>query len=174
MLRRIIVSLGVIAFAAGVVCTAVFARGASPAKTDYYPEVSKIIDTEEWENMDYSERLSLCEISQDRLSSLSTEQLVRATVTYPFFVNAYCFDSDEMGYDNVYSLCDALKELAKRDDRVDALLSVYEETMKSDKNFDELRNIEFLLSQKDFTDAKTQEQISLENKILCSKYHESR
>ena len=73
--------------------------------------------TKEWEKLDGAyEKRAACFISEDEVRKMSTKALVETVVTYPLFVDIYCYDSIKTGIERVSSYFPGIGELFTRED----------------------------------------------------------
>ncbi|MCD2491885.1 hypothetical protein LQE92_04495 [Lacrimispora sp. NSJ-141] len=68
-----------------------------------------------WDDMTYEEKLNASHIPEEKLISMTDQQLLWAIDDYPFLVNILLFDSYRDGYENLLENCDALRELVSRE-----------------------------------------------------------
>lgn len=73
----------------------------------------------------HQERLSSCQIPNDILETLSTEDLIETNFKYPFLINIYAYNSYEQGLSAVTDEFNGLRELFRRDDAASLLLERY-------------------------------------------------
>lgn len=160
---------------------ALAARNADDSAERYsFREIYDVVNDPEWSSMAYPERLVACQIPEEQLAEMSTDELIQAVIEYPFFVLIHMFDTIEEGYLNVLVGCDALQELITRLDRSAAMINSYRKakvvgSVNSEADstaFSYLWNMELLISQKDFTAAMTDEQKTQLLSIAESKYEE--
>ena len=85
-----------------------------------------IINTAEWAEMERAERVAACQISDDRLAEMSTEELMWTVLEYPFMIDLYAFDTYREGFLHVYNEFHALQELASREDFGHILAATYQ------------------------------------------------
>lgn len=82
------------------------------------PEIWKTFQTLE-------EMQSACQIPDDVLPNLSTEELVQICMDYPLFGNYLAYDNETFGIKKVMAGFNAFKELKKRTDSAEKLLDRY-------------------------------------------------
>ncbi len=58
----------------------------------------------------------VCQIPDDILSDMSTEELLQTVAAYPLWSEIYAFNTIEMGYSRIKGMCNGLNELSVRDD----------------------------------------------------------
>lgn len=142
-----------------IAATVVFAFGACAKKDNSADALSvyNIVGTDKWNKMSRAERVSACRIPADTLSKMSSAELVRAVIEYPFFVDILAYDDVKTGYKALRSECGALQELVKREDGAQALLNVYNDASAQPENADsnEIKCLELLLMQDDFAEVMT-------------------
>lgn len=117
------------------------------------PEIWKTFQTLE-------EMQSACQIPDDVLSNLSTEELVQICMDYPLFGNFSAYNDELVGIKKVMDGFNGFTELKKRTDAAEKLLDLYENvnvaTLNSDKeNIETYPNIklgylELILSSGEF------------------------
>ena len=117
--------------------------------------------TEQWNELDsFSERLNAFNIPEGILSEMSTENLVKTCLSYPWWILITSRDNNQAGYNYLKSVFNGFRELENRQDSGIELLKVYEKMMpESVMNFESLVKqgmycfqftfIEILLSQPD-------------------------
>ena len=66
-------------------------------------------------SMSYEEKIKACRISEEVLAFMTDQQLLWAIDDYPFQCNILVFDSYREGYENLFEICDALRELESRE-----------------------------------------------------------
>lgn len=152
-----IVLSAVTVFAVGAI---VYAKNADNAvKNVDLESIYGVVKTDRWKQLSRTERADACQVDKETLKNMSTDDLIRVVISYPFFADIYAFDNIETGYDFVLAECNALQELVTRKDRIGCLLRAYEELSKESTKENgssnakiELIFIEQLLKQKDFKD----------------------
>ncbi|MDR0293447.1 MAG: hypothetical protein LBH95_04760 [Oscillospiraceae bacterium] len=79
----------------------------------------------EWQAMNNEEKIAVCQIPEDRLKEMSTEELAAAVLDYPLLLNLFAdpFDHSCPGFWAVYDHFNGLRELAGREGATDALLN---------------------------------------------------
>lgn len=82
------------------------------------PEIWKTFQTLE-------EMQSACQIPDDVLSNLSTEELVQICMDYPLFGNYLAYDNETFGIKKVMAGFNGFTELKKRTDAAEKLLDIY-------------------------------------------------
>ncbi|WP_379145891.1 hypothetical protein [Paenibacillus sp. sgz500992] len=84
--------------------------------TDAY-EYPLQIDTGEWKEIQSSEeKVKVSQIPESILYNMTTEALVETVMNYPLMVTMYAFDTEQAGFNAVYSTFNGLQELTKRSD----------------------------------------------------------
>jgi len=76
----------------------------------------------------YQERLEVCQIPQEILKDIPTEELVAICKNYPFSRNIFAYSSVQKGFEKVCEEFNGYRELLQREDNVKWLT----ETLKSD------------------------------------------
>jgi len=83
--------------------------------------------TEEWKKFkSYQERVNACQIPEDVLFSLSTEELADLCLTYLPFSFIFAFNDMNQGFDKLYNEFNGIRELFKRKDVSKELLNQYQ------------------------------------------------
>lgn len=181
MFRKII-SLIIAVFMIFAIGVNVFATNVNSPVDDEFDILSiyDIVNTNEWNKMSRAERVSACQISPDKLFSMSTDELAQVVIEYPFFVDILAFDDVKTGYEFLLSECRALQELTKRDDRVYGILNVCSgiepQTVNADTSLNAYRNskyVEILLEQDDFANVMTEEQMTQRAALISTDYRKS-
>lgn len=145
-----------------IMSTTAFAAATSNSSADYY----SIVNSPEWSEMSRVERVAACQLSAEELQSLTTDELVRVVLDYPFFVDAQAFNTEREGFLRVLEESTALQELLNREDKVDALMSRYAAIdIKAAKvnggdDFSDLWKLEILLAQPEISDLMDEQQIA--------------
>ena len=82
--------------------------------------------TEEWEQLStIQEARDACQIPEDVLSSLSTEDLMQICMQYPFFKFIYMSSTFDGGLEHTFDSFNGLRELFRRDDALKELMKQY-------------------------------------------------
>ncbi len=117
--------------------------------------------TEEWKQLGtFSERLNAFNIPEGILAEMTTENLVKTCLNYPWWILITSRDHNQAGYDYLKSVFNGFRELGNRVDAGRELLKVYEKMAPGDiTNYETLEeqgtfsfrftHIEILLSQPD-------------------------
>ena len=77
-----------------------------------------------WPKGNHAEMVKACQIPEDTLKGMSSENLVQTVLFYPLFPDVLAYDSIELGYPGIKANFNGLAELCKRDDRIAALKAV--------------------------------------------------
>ena len=81
---------------------------------------------EEWKKLKGVEaRIKACQIPEDILYSLSTEELMDLCLRYPFIYDIFAFNSLEHGFDQLFNNFNGIRELYKRVDVASHLTKRY-------------------------------------------------
>ncbi len=96
---------------------------------------------DEWAKYDAREKTQMLQLPEAVLSGLSTQDLVKVVIDYPYLSNVFFYDSYEMGFHAVRNSFNGLDELMKREDAAECLIDFY-------------KKIDFSVSV-DFSDAKS-------------------
>ncbi len=87
--------------------------------------------TEEWKELGtVQNKKDACRISDKILKKMTDEELIRATLDYPFLVDVFIYSDFSVGVQSVCNDCDALKELLSRDTAKDSLVHFMEKRAK--------------------------------------------
>ena len=139
-----------------------------------------IMTTSEWEDMSRTDRVAACQISEQELTEMSTEDLLQYVLNYPFMIDMYAFSTYEMGFEHVCSEFEALPILVGREDYGQVLIDTYSsvpvETSLLDRSADCYQNIwdlgilEILIAQPEMTDSLSATEISDLATIAEQKY----
>lgn len=126
MKKRMISLTLVLALVASFSATAIAATDIDTVSTaldtdDYY----SVVSTSEWPAMDRAERVAACQLSNEEIDAMSTEELFFAVLDYPFMIDLFAFNSYREGFLHVYREFPALAALAAREDYSDVLVSMY-------------------------------------------------
>lgn len=123
------------------------------ASTTYtYPDFSadEYIDI-----LDHNEKVSLCQLPDSLMSSLSTDELLDWILDYPLLEEIYAYDNEQIGFNAVYEQFNGLQELLDRDDAGETILEKYKSTQvinsisETNNSILELAFVEILLMQED-------------------------
>ena len=95
------------------------------------------------------EMVAACKIDSNILSNMTTDDLVKAVLDYPLLVNIYLYDSYEEGLEALAKDSDAYRELLKRPDAGEKLLSrLQTSSFNSNENSLEKKTIKLLTVEK--------------------------
>ena len=87
---------------------------------------SLTLEDENWKKIKrFDQMLEKCQINQDQLVNMSTEELFDAVFEYPLLVNVFLYDSIEEGIENVKKQFNGMAELLERRDFEKTLLKRY-------------------------------------------------
>ena len=85
--------------------------------------------TAEWASLEnHQDKVDACQIPEDILSSMSTEELVQTVIAYPLNIDMFAYDNTTTGFEVVASHFNGLQELQSRSDSVSELIDLYLET----------------------------------------------
>lgn len=84
-------------------------------------------DSPEWKEMDYSQALEACNMPLEYAQSLSTEDLAKYALNYPFLLDIIAFNSLKDGIDSLTGKSTVFQELFSRPGHTDALLREYQD-----------------------------------------------
>lgn len=92
---------------------------------DYYPVKP---GTAEWRSFTtHQQMVEACQLSENVLKSLTTDELVRVCANYPLNMDAYAYSNVTIGMQAVTSRFNGYQELFKRPDNASALLGYLQE-----------------------------------------------
>lgn len=81
---------------------------------------------EEWKNFkSHQEMANACQIPDDLLSKIPTEELAEICLNYPLFFTMKAFNNLQEGFDQVSTEFNGFQELFKRADSGTILLEIY-------------------------------------------------
>ena len=127
----------------------------------------------EWQKLrSHQEMVEVCQIPNDVLNSLSTEDLVKICLEYPLFFTMGGFNNLQQGFEQVSTEFNGFQELMKRSASASELLKIYQTTEPSlvdnlntplsrGLHKQKLFFIEFTLSQKALIDKLDNTEIKL-------------
>ena len=96
-----------------------------PVKPGYWDYPVKP-DTPEWANFDsYTEMVAACQIPEEILLSVSTEELTDIVLRYPLIADPMLWNSLTRGLNALYDNFNGIRELFKREDAAKELLKHY-------------------------------------------------
>ncbi|WP_297093186.1 hypothetical protein [uncultured Draconibacterium sp.] len=139
--------------------------------------------TEEWKQLNsFKERLDAFNIPDDVLLEITTEELVKTCLEYPWWILITSRDYNQEGYDFLKSVFNGFRELEKREDAGRELIKEYEKMNPEDiYKFDTLVKqgvfsfkftyIELLLAQKDIVKSINDKDLGLLIKKSSSVYN---
>ena len=81
--------------------------------------------TEEWKHLTRQDRINICQIPADVLSSLSTEELTDVCMQYPRLLECTALSPPDRGLDSLFKNFNGVRELFQRDDSFMGLLNWY-------------------------------------------------
>ncbi len=82
---------------------------------------------EEWVQLDILERRESCNMPQELVDMLTTEELVNAALDYPLKMDYIGFSSPEKGLEHLKGSSNVYRELFEREDIIENLLKAYRE-----------------------------------------------
>jgi len=74
-----------------------------------------------WPYGNHADMVSVCQIPENVLKEMSTEELLESVLYYPLFPDAYLYDSRQKAYEIFKNSMGAFAELSRREDRVACL-----------------------------------------------------
>ena len=93
--------------------------------TGYRYPVIPLMST--WPYGNHADMVRVCQIPEDVLASMSTEDLLQSVLTYPLWFDSYAWSSMEEGHEVLLRTFNGLEELCKREDRIECLLRLIDE-----------------------------------------------
>lgn len=82
--------------------------------------------TKEWNLLnDHQEMIDACYIEPEFLSKMTTEALVETVITYPLFVDAFAYDTFDVGLQKISRYFAGIDELLSREDAYEVLEKFY-------------------------------------------------
>lgn len=136
--------------------------------------------TEEWEQLDHGERVLACQIPEEVMEQMTTEELATVVLEYPCFFDMIFYDSYQDGFEAVRDNFNGLQVLLKREDLAEGLLKIYRETdvkqmlsLNDEQIFDEtldLLYLETLIAQPEVRESASEEQLNEINSIAELNY----
>ena len=88
--------------------------------------------TEEWKQFkSYAEKVAACQIPEELLSSLSTEDLTELCLRYPLYTDFLKLENISDGLDRLFSNFNGIRELYRREDVSSSLNRRYTEKIRS-------------------------------------------
>ena len=116
--------------------------GDYPAKSDNDCENARLWDysvkpgMDEWAKFQSNEEMVYaCQIPENILLCLSTEDLIDLCLRYPLLTDFFVFESLNTGLDKLFSDFNGIRELYKREDVSSSLLKRYNEKIQSFSHF---------------------------------------
>lgn len=88
-----------------------------------YPPVKR--SSEEWKHLSPDEKHAICQIPDNILSTMSTEDLIQAYLDYPYLAIIAAYDNWMTGFYRVYQDFNGLRELLKREDASRKIIQFY-------------------------------------------------
>jgi len=88
-----------------------------------YPPVKS--NSEEWKRLSPEEKHSVCQIPDNVLVTLPTEDLIQAYLDYPYIAIMAAYDNWMSGFNRVYGDFNGLRELLNREDAGQKVLQYY-------------------------------------------------
>ena len=181
---------------ASLMCLIAISSGISISAKEYKEEI-KTVDigynfpvkpgTISWNALaNTSERVKACQIPEEILKSLTTEQLIETVLNYPFLMDIYAYNTHQEGFDSVLKSFNGMSELLQRNDAATKLLAKYKSmqvltdstkiTPENSSQVYDLSNIEIILHQYEIISKlsnteKEELQNAINNKHLEKKKH---
>lgn len=148
-----------IVLSAGIIATSATTEAHSNAEmNDFY----SVIHTEAWKSMTRGERIQACQIPEETLADMPTDELLEAVLQYPFLIDMMLCDSYRTGFVHVYNECSALRELGNRKDFSDAVIETYQAAARSVSSERDTENLflQIILAQPEMTNQCTEEELN--------------
>lgn len=107
--------------------------------------------SEEWKKFQNNqEKVEACQIPEEVLTSLPTEDLTELCLQYPLLYDVFAFDNLNRGLDKLYNDFNGIRELYRRKDITTSLTKRYDQKIRSlsflNGNSTELEKGKFILS----------------------------
>ena len=84
--------------------------------------------TEEWkQSQSYEEKIKSCQIPEEVLTSLSTDDLTELCLRYPLLIDLFAFENINVGFNKMFSEFNGIRELYLRDGVLKNLKKKYDE-----------------------------------------------
>lgn len=83
---------------------------------------------EEWADMSYAEQLEACQLDEEYLESLTTEELLQVALDYPFKLDFGAYDDIQLGVEHIRDKSNVIDELLSREDVSSVVLDAYIES----------------------------------------------
>lgn len=136
-----------------------------------------VVLTDSWKNMERSQRVAACRLSNEEISEMDTSKLITTILQNPFMIDLYAFDSFEQGFEHLRNEFPEVAALESRMDLGQSLIEVYKEipvvTNKDDAN--QILNLSFmeiLIAQPEMTDNLSEADLNTIVEIATDKYYE--
>ena len=137
-------------------------------------------DTEVWESLDsHEEMLDTCNIPDEVLKKMSTEELLNLVLEYPLLIDITAYDSWNDGLEALAEDFNGIRELLNREDGAEQLLDAYCECEISDDekktDFTQVLDVEFIeaaLAQEDVLEQLDEEQLEQLSDEVEEKYED--
>lgn len=121
-------------------------------------------DEKEWASFTSKQQMvEATRIPQEVLKKMSTESVIDAVLNYPLIINIYLFNSYEAGLETLAQDSDAYRELLKREDAGDLLLSRLNLSKSSHDESLEQLTISILMTDKTIWHTITDKGLATEN-----------
>lgn len=138
-------------------------------------------DTEEWAQLNHGERVLACQIPEETLIDMTTEELVTAVLNYPCFIDMIFYNSYQDGFEVVKDNFNGLQELLNREDSGSCLLDVYRNvnlvqiinSNNEDEKFDDSLNmlyLETILAQPEISETLSNEELTELMELIENNY----
>lgn len=146
-------------------------------------------DDEVWASMNYAEMRDACNMPQELVDMLSTEELVNAALDYPLMLDCLLFDSYEKGIEHLILNSNVYCELFEREDAAVVLLKAYSDlnvdydlltivdpsrNLYAESNYEKEIMLQILLSTDEIFEMLNQTQTEQLIELLSEKYDEKR
>lgn len=123
----------------------------------------------EWANFTTKQQMvEATRIPQEVIQKMSTESVIDAVLNYPLIINVHLFNSYEAGLESLAQDSDAYRELLKREDAGDLLLSRLSLSKSSDDESLEQLTISILMTDKTIWHTINDKELAAENLAVFS------
>lgn len=85
--------------------------------------------TNEWQHLNsHDEMVAVCQLSDDQITNMSTDDLLNALLTYPLLIDMFVCDSLQSGFELIRSNFNGIEELLTRPDASEVIARKYAST----------------------------------------------
>lgn len=134
------------------------------------------VNINEWKDYTFDKKLEVCQIPEDILKKISTDDLIEAVLSHPMLTIIYVYQSLQKGFDVLFNNFNGLSELMQRKDAGNKLFGKYNIINTSNNNLDifSLAFIEVMLGQYHILRQFNNEQLLELKKVINKKHGEKR